>query len=81
MEGGLSRVKILGCSRHAMGQIYEVWRLQQIASRNEVFAARISWVFEDKLHFKKGEELFHKVSFVAEKLKRELSLERACYVR
>ena len=49
----------------------------EVTSRNEngVFSAWISQVFQDKFYIKKGEEFFHKDLFVAEKLKRELSLE------
>ena len=61
------------------GRFVKYGGFRKVAITNGVFAAWNSKVFQDKLRIKKGEDLFHKVLFVAEKLK--LSLGRVCYVR
>ena len=83
MEWGLSRVKIHGFSRHAMGQICQVWRLQQSCLQKWGVCSLdlIGILFHNNLHFKKVEELFRKVLLVDQRLKREISLERGCCFR
>ena len=47
----------------------------KVASRNGVFTVWIWQIFQNKLHIKKKEMLFHKIFLVDERLKRETRLE------